>query len=99
MTMFTEFQLMVFEKSDIECTDVVALLGDYQDDELPQALRQRIDDHIEECDYCREMESSYRLVVDLASELPEEEMPVDVQNRFRSNLNKRLGLNLSSIEG
>ena len=68
MAKFTDFQLRVFEKPQLECPDVVSLLGDYEDNDLPAALRGRITEHLDECDYCSEVEDGYRLTMDLARE-------------------------------
>ncbi len=98
MAEFTDFQLMVFEKETIECHDVVALLGDYYDGELPAALAGRIEEHIAGCAYCQDLEYGYRKTIELARELRERPVPVDVKNRLRQNLNRRLGLNLAMTE-
>ena len=94
MGKFTDYQLMVFEKEQIDCGDVTALLGDYQDRELPPSLRARIASHISRCPQCFEAERSYRMVVELARELKEPPMPEGVKGRLRQALNRRLGLHL-----
>ena len=93
MKKFTEEQLMIFEKEQINCEDVAELLGDYQDHELPPSLRGRIDLHLRQCPQCFEMERSYRMVVELAREL-KETMPAGVSQRLKEALNRRLGLHL-----
>ncbi|NLF24947.1 MAG: hypothetical protein GX589_04725 [Deltaproteobacteria bacterium] len=94
MSKFTDYQLMIFEKEKIECDDVLELLGDYQDQELPLSLRARVASHLAQCPHCFEVERGYRMVVDLARELKEPPMPEGVRRRLREALNRRLGLRL-----
>ena len=93
----TDFQLMVLEKNEIDCLDVVELLGDLVDGDLPPTLEARLEGHISGCAYCEEMKASYELTIELARELKNDEKPIPtaVQNRLRSALNEKLGLNLA----
>ena len=83
----------------LDCKDVVARLGDYTDNELPVSERIAMEDHFDECAECAAFLASYTHVVVSAAELREPEQPisVDVQNRLRAALNKRLGINLPLI--
>ena len=91
----TEFELMILEKQQINCSDVEKLLGDYLEKDFPVTLASRITEHISECDYCREIEAGYKLTIDLARELGQRKMPKEVRRRFREGLNAKLGLNLN----
>ena len=95
MKHLTDFQLMILEKEKIDCLDVVGLLNDFEEQELPPTLRGRLDAHISGCACCEEMRAGYRLVMDLAKELPEKPLPSGVDRRLRAALNKRLGLDLA----
>ena len=83
----------------LECKDVIVRLGEYVDNELPNSERNVMDEHFDECPDCAAFLASYTHVVVSAAELREPEQPisVDVQNRLRSALNKRLGINLPLI--
>jgi len=83
----------------LDCQDVVARLGDYVDSELSDGERSVMDDHFDRCPDCAAFLASYTHVVVSAAELREPEQPisVDVQNRLRAALNKRLGINLPLI--
>lgn len=83
----------------LDCKDVVARLGDYVDNEIHETERLAMDDHFDECPDCAAFLASYTHVVMSAAELREPEQPisVDVQNRLRTALNKRLGINLPLI--
>ena len=95
MSSFTDYQLRIFEKPELECADVTGLLCDYQDSDLPQALQERVEFHIDECGYCQEVAEGYRLTIELASELEDVPVPTDVSRRLRQSLNEKLGLSLS----
>lgn len=95
---FTEFQLEVLEKKDIDCVDFIALLGDRQDGDLPPSLEGRLHGHKAGCKFCKEFEASYRQTVELAAELPKPEMPTGARNRLRGALNRRLGIQLPMVE-
>ena len=83
----------------LDCKDVIARLGDYTDNELPVSERIAMEDHFDDCAECAAFLASYTHVVVSAAELREPEQPisVDVQNRLRAALNKRLGINLPLI--
>ena len=98
MNRFTDEQLRIFEKHEIECRDAVKLLGDYEDGDLPEALRIRLTEHIQSCPACSEFEQTYRLTMDLAKELRPQIMPAGAKKRLREALNRRLGLHLSTEE-
>lgn len=90
--------LKVLEKPQITCSDVFALLGDYVEQELPPALKARIDQHVEACSGCQEVKDGYQLVIALARDLRPKAIPVAVENRLRAGLNKRLGISLPMID-
>lgn len=94
---FSELELQILEKERIECDDVAVLLGDYADRELSCSIRARVDSHIEQCDFCKEMRASYQFTIDLAHELADKPVSSDVQNRLREALNRRLSLNLPPV--
>ena len=98
MANFSDYQLRVLEKEHIDCIDVVELLGDYHDGELPESLRGRLHAHIEACPHCQALRDGYDLTIKLAKQLKEERMPSGVQNRLREALNRRLGINLALSE-
>ncbi|MBX7145492.1 MAG: zf-HC2 domain-containing protein, partial [Oligoflexia bacterium] len=86
LTELSDKQIRVFEKGNICCTDVAALMGDYADQELMPSLRRRVDAHIERCDECALFRDTYLMVVKLAREIRRPAIPTDVQNRLRAKL-------------
>jgi hypothetical protein len=95
MNQFNDFHLFMLEKGRLECADIRRCYGDYMDGELSSSIRGRLDAHIEECPKCQEFSASYRKVVELAGELEDKPISIDVQRRLRAALNKRLGINLN----
>ena len=85
--------------SEPSCNEVTARLGDYVDNEIDGGLKASIDLHLDICPECAAFFASYKHVIESAAELREPEQPlsVDVQNRLRAALNRKLGLNLSYI--
>lgn len=98
MKKYSDAQLRILEKETIICEDVVALLDDVVANDIATTLRRRLDDHMLECQFCQEMDESYRLTIELAFELRDTPIPNGVQNRLREALNKRLGLNLAAVK-
>lgn len=92
--------LRVLEREQILCVDVEELLGDYAEDDLPQALKTRIDDHIGLCAECSQLKADYNMIIEVAEEMGREEpeMPLEVQNRLRQRLNASLGLKLPILD-
>ncbi|NMC64432.1 MAG: zf-HC2 domain-containing protein, partial [SAR324 cluster bacterium] len=86
----------ILEKNTIECADIIKVFGDFIEGEIESTLKDRIAEHIENCQKCQEFERSYRFVIAAAKLLkPKEiEMPLGAKNRLREALNKRLGLSL-----
>ena len=92
--------LRILEKNCIECDDVTKILDDYVEDGLPPSLRRRVMLHIHSCQECQELEQGYRDVILLAREIGREEPQIsrDVQNRLRSELGRRLGIQMTLLE-
>jgi anti-sigma factor RsiW len=97
MNKFTEFQLLMFEKHCLHCHDVEDLLGDYVDGDLPASLKERVDDHIAQCEDCTDALGAYQMVIELAGEISKPPTPIEVKNRLRAKLNKELGLSMEMV--
>ena len=86
----------LFRDIELNCRDFIRLLGDYYDDELPAALKKRLEAHRANCTKCKELDSGYRLTIELAKGLDQHPLPVSIQDRLRQVLNQKLGLSMSS---
>ena len=94
----SDLHMRILEKGEIRCRDVEDLLDDYSARDLSCTLRARIDAHVHGCSRCQKACQEYRWTIELASELPDKPLPIDVQNRLRFALNQRLGLNLPLVD-
>lgn len=93
-----DHQLRILEKQEIDCIDVQLIMGDYADGDLTETLKERVDHHICTCKKCAEFKDSYLKTIELAASLLEPKpLPVDLQNRLRAALNRRLGINLPPV--
>lgn len=62
------------------CGDVLGRLSDYLDDELPQADRSAVDEHLRGCDWCRRFGGEVAATIDgLRGALPAEAPAADDQ--------------------
>lgn len=93
----SDTHLEVLEKQTIACEDIEALWGDRVEDEIPVTLKARLDAHVKCCEHCQNFDRSYRHVISLASDLRDQPMPKEVQNRLRQKLNEKLGLSLALV--
>jgi len=97
MKRISDMHMRILEKETIECRDVEDLLGDYIDQELSATLKARLATHIRYCRHCQSEEKAYRLVIELAQELPPIPVSVEVKNRLRKALNEKLGISLPMV--
>ena len=91
---YDDAQMRILEKSTIDCDDLVAHLDDYVEGDLGTTLKGRFDGHLWSCENCDEVHRTYKLTMELATELRERPIPSEVQKRLREALNRRLGINL-----
>jgi anti-sigma factor RsiW len=61
---------------DVACQDVVQLITEYLDGELPDDVRAQVDEHLVGCDGCQNVLAQWRTVIALAGRLTE----ADVDN-------------------
>jgi anti-sigma factor RsiW len=54
---------------DLECKDFVELVTAYLDDELPEDVRERVDEHLGTCDGCQNVLAQWRTIIALAGRL------------------------------
>jgi anti-sigma factor RsiW len=61
-------------EAEITCREVVELLSDLIDGELPDGLRARVEGHLASCDGCRTILEELRETVRLTGELTEDDL-------------------------
>lgn len=98
MSQYSEHELYLLEKAQVNCADFSEILGEYVEDEVGPTLMKRLESHTRKCLYCRELKEDYLLTIELAGELRERPVPKDVRVRLREGLNARLGLNINLPE-
>ena len=59
----------------LTCSEIVELITDYLEGDLPGPERERFEEHISSCAPCRQYLSQMRTTVEAAGRLTEEEVP------------------------
>ncbi len=72
------------------CREVVTLLSDYLDDELPHAEKRSIDMHLTTCVDCRNYMNTYRETVRILGNIPDEPIPREFEEHLEFLLRNRL---------
>ncbi len=96
MSEFSDYQMMLLEKPDLNCEEFSNLLCDYADNDLPMSLRARVETHAGHCEQCKDLKDDYLKTIELASELKpvEVKMPEDARLRVRAALREKLGIQI-----
>ncbi|HJT78267.1 MAG TPA: zf-HC2 domain-containing protein [Gemmataceae bacterium] len=68
----------------ITCRELMDLLGDLVDGDLPAAQRAHVEQHLQTCPPCHAYCQSYRLTVRLCRKLPCPPPPPEVMRRLRA---------------
>ncbi len=68
------------------CKEVLALLSDYFDLELPADACEQIEHHLAECSPCEEFADSLRTTVELCRKFRPDEMPQPLSDQARTEL-------------
>lgn len=74
------------ENSPENCKEVLALLSDYLDFELPKDACEQIENHLAECSPCEEFAASLRKTVALCREFEPSAMPKPLSEQARAEL-------------
>lgn len=95
MAKLSEEHILLLEKGVLNCKDIEDSMCDYADGDLPESVKARVDEHIEQCEKCKEFSESYLFTIEVAKTLHSQvSITNDIQNRLRSSLNERLGISL-----
>lgn len=74
-----------------DCPDMMELLVDYLEGDLPEDAREHLESHLEGCPPCLNYLESYRKTGDLCREALKKKMPVEMKSRLRGFLEKECG--------
>jgi anti-sigma factor RsiW len=75
------------------CGSVVRLLADYLERQLPPALQQELEQHLEKCPRCVAQLRTYESTVSLLRSLREEELPPELRLTLKSFIDAKCGNN------
>lgn len=88
--------LSLVECHVVNCRDVEDLVGSYVDQEIDVELKQRVDEHLDDCEGCRLLVTDLCNIISCAKTLNDKPVPADVSRRLRATLSEKLGIELSS---
>jgi len=72
------------------CEDVLAELSDYLDNELAEALRKQVEEHMVHCRTCRAVYDSTRKTLRIVTESGSFELSEDVSSRVAANIREKI---------
>jgi anti-sigma factor RsiW len=72
------------------CEDVLAELSDYIDNELAEALRKQVEEHMAHCRTCRAVYDSTRKTLRIVTESGSFELSEDVSSRVAANIRQKI---------
>jgi len=73
------------EIEQLSCQELVELVTDYLEGAMPEADRQRLDDHIAGCDGCRDYVAQMRTTIALTGEVRPALLTPDVERALRDS--------------
>jgi anti-sigma factor RsiW len=83
----------LFHRKRLTCRQLVNMLSDYVDGELPPTLQRRLEAHLEGCTPCTAFLQTFKQTQTLAQSLHDEDMPPELRQRLRSFLREQLPKN------
>ena len=64
----------------VDCIELVELVTDYLEGAMPDAERERVDEHIAGCDGCTTYLQQFRITIRLTGELTEEQITPEARD-------------------
>jgi anti-sigma factor (TIGR02949 family) len=71
-----------------ECANIVRLLADFLEGQLPHDVHQRLEQHLARCPECVAQLKTYRSTVTLLRTIREEDLPAELRWTLRSFVDK-----------
>ena len=72
------------ELPEMPCRELVEVITDYLEDALTERDRLRMDEHLAECDACRDYVEQFRQTIALAGRVEPERLPDATRNELLS---------------
>lgn len=73
----------------VDCRQLVGLLGDYVDEQLPNEVKAAFEDHIAQCAPCIAFVKQYRFAPEQARAVLLRKVPTDLETRLLSFLSAK----------
>jgi anti-sigma factor RsiW len=70
------------------CTDLVGLLADYVEHQLPPEVHERLERHLAQCPRCVTQLKTYQSTVSLLRTIKEEDLPPELRCTLKSFLDR-----------
>jgi anti-sigma factor RsiW len=71
------------------CCDIVRLLADYLEHQLPPNVQRELDQHLQKCSRCVAQLRTYQSTISLLRSLRDEELPPELRLTLKSFLDRR----------
>jgi anti-sigma factor RsiW len=72
------------ELPEMPCRELVEVITDYLEDALTERDRLRLEEHLAECDACRDYVEQFRQTIALAGRVEPEQLPDGMRNELLS---------------
>lgn len=79
-----------FRSGMVTCRQLVDLLSDYVDGELPPKLRRQLEAHVQDCEPCMAFINTFKQTQTMARTLHSEDMPPELRQRLHDFLRQQL---------
>jgi anti-sigma factor RsiW len=73
------------------CSDLVGLLADYVERQLPTAIHQDLEQHLAECPRCVAQLKTYESTLSLLHSIRDEDLPKELRCKLKAFLDKHCG--------
>jgi len=70
------------------CTDLVGLLADYVERQLPADIHEELERHLAQCPQCVAQVNTYASTVSLLSSIKDEDLPPELRCRLKVFVNR-----------
>jgi anti-sigma factor RsiW len=74
--------MKLFRRHGLACAELVELITDYLEGELPERVRRRFEGHLAACDGCDAYLEQMRRTISLTGRLREEDVPPELEERL-----------------
>jgi anti-sigma factor RsiW len=73
---------MFFSRGELVCREVVELISDYIEGELPRPTRRRLESHLRGCEHCSEYLAQMRTTIRITGGLRTSDLPPEVRDEL-----------------